>query len=138
MCICSSVNMPKEVSPIIMALALVTLAVATVFLSLDRAGAQSLSAVAANAALEGKAAYGDWSSDAPGIRRHIRPSDLPAPYASPSRANEVAVVEKPSIARLKVPLGFEVKLFAGGLDETRVIQLVTNRGICIGDGDDRW
>jgi hypothetical protein len=70
MCINSSVNVPQEVSPIIMAPALVTVAATTVFLLLDRAGAQSLSALAANAALEGKAAYGDWRSDAPGIRRH--------------------------------------------------------------------
>jgi glucose/arabinose dehydrogenase len=133
MCICSSVNMPKEVSPIIMALALVTVAVTTVFLSLDRAGAQSLSALAANAALEGKAAYGDWRSDAPGIRRHIRASDLPAPYASPSRANEVAVVEKPSNARLKVPLGFEVKLFASGLDGPRLIRVAPNGDIFVAE-----
>jgi hypothetical protein len=27
----------------------------------------------------GAAAFGDWQTDAPGVRRHIRPADLPAP-----------------------------------------------------------
>jgi hypothetical protein len=62
---------------------------------------------------------GDWRSDAPGIRRLIRASDLPAPYASPSTTNRVAVVEKPANMHLKVPPGFEVKLFASGLDQPR-------------------
>jgi glucose/arabinose dehydrogenase len=61
-----------------------------------------------------------------------RPSDLPVPYASPSRANEVAVVEKPANARLKVPLGFEV-IFANGLDEPRLIRVAPNGDIFVAE-----
>ena len=35
----------------------------------------------------GAAAYGDWRSDAPGVRRLITPADLPAPVATRSAAN---------------------------------------------------
>ena len=34
----------------------------------------------------GAAAYGDWRSDAPGVRRQITPADLPPPYATRSVA----------------------------------------------------
>ena len=58
-----------------------------------------------NSLLVGVAAYGDWKSDAPGTRRYIRASDLPAPYATPSTINGAVVVEKPGNARLNVPSG---------------------------------
>jgi hypothetical protein len=32
----------------------------------------------------GAAAFDDWKGDAPGVRRHIRPSDLPAPQMAAS------------------------------------------------------
>src|SRR5438132_895006 len=66
----------------------------------------------APALLRGKAAFGAWRDDAPGKRRHISVDELPAPYASPSRSNGVRVVGKPRDAELKVPAGFEIKLFA--------------------------
>jgi glucose/arabinose dehydrogenase len=37
--------------------------------------------------LTGAAAYGDWRSDAPGVRRKITPSDMPPPYATASANN---------------------------------------------------
>ena len=100
---------------------LTAIAIIAIFLSAGLANAQSPSALAQNAVLEGKAAYGDWRSDAPGFRRHIRASDLLAPYASPSMANHVAVVKRPANAQLKVLPGFEVNLFASGLIQPRLI-----------------
>jgi hypothetical protein len=50
--------------------------------------------------LRGKAAFGSWYDDAPGKRRHIVASDLPAPYATPSRSNGVRVVARPPNADL--------------------------------------
>ena len=97
------------------------------------AGAQVLLAASSNSLLVGKAAYGDWRSDAPGIRRYIRASDLPAPYASNSTANGAAVVGKPADAQLNVPLGFQVKLFASGLDQPRLIRVAPNGDIFIAE-----
>src|SRR5262245_35457690 len=78
-----------------------------------------------------KAAYGDWKSDAPGLRRHIRSSDLPAPYDSSSTAINAVVVPKPTDARLNVPSGFQVKPFASGLDQPRLIRVAPNGDIFI-------
>jgi hypothetical protein len=97
------------------------------------AGAQSPSPLGTSAALEGIAAYGDWKIDAPGIRRHIRASDLPAPYATGSAANDPAVVEKPADARLSTSPGFEVKLFVRGLDQPRLIRVAPNGDIFVAE-----
>jgi len=43
----------------------------------------------------------------------------------------VAVVEKPANARLKVPPGFEVKLFASCLDNPRLIRAAPNGDIFV-------
>jgi glucose/arabinose dehydrogenase len=109
------------------------IAAIAIYLLAALANAQSPSAFGGNAVFEGKAAYGDWRSDVPGIRRHIKSSDLPAPYASPSMANSVAVVEMPANAQLKVPPSFEVKLFASGLDQPRLIRVAPNGDIFIAE-----
>jgi glucose/arabinose dehydrogenase len=85
-----------------------------------------------NSLLIGEAAYGDWRSDTPGTRRHIGASDLPAPYATRSVANSVMVVEQPGGARLKAPLGFQVKRFASGL-QPRLIRVAPNGDIFIAE-----
>jgi glucose/arabinose dehydrogenase len=83
--------------------------------------------------LEGAAAYGDWRSDAPGVRRRIRASDLPAPYATNPTANIPAVIGKPPDARLNVPLGFQVRLLASNLDQPRLIRVAPNGDIFIAE-----
>ncbi len=83
--------------------------------------------------LEGQAAYGDWRSDAPGIRRHIRVSDLPVPYSTPSIANSVSVVERPADAQLQVPPGFVVQLVASGLDQPRLIRVAPNGDVFVAE-----
>ena len=55
--------------------------------------------------LTGAAAYGDWRADAPGVRRHIKASELPAPFATPSTRNGVSVVAKPAGARAQGSTG---------------------------------
>ena len=97
------------------------------------AGAQTLLATSSNSLLVGKAAYGDWRSDAPGIRRHIRASDLPAPYASSSTANFASGVGKPADAQLNVPLGFRVEPLASGLNQPRLIRVAPNGDIFIAE-----
>jgi hypothetical protein len=101
-------------------------AVATLF---DLAGTQSLLAGSSSSLLEGAAAYGDWRSDAPGIRRRIKASDLPVPYATNPTANAPAVIGKPPNARLNVPLGFQAKLLASNLDQPRLIRVAPNGDI---------
>src|SRR5690349_2320191 len=71
--------------------------------------------------LTGKAALGDWTSDAPGVRRKITLDDLATPYGTPSADNHPKVVKRPEGAWPKAPRGFEVTEFATGLVEPRVI-----------------
>ena len=99
----------------------------------DLAVAQSQLTANSNSLLEGNAAYGDWRSDAPGVRRYIRASDLPAPYASRSTTNGAVLVGRPADAQLNVPLGFQVKLFASGLDGPRLIRVAPNGDIFIAE-----
>jgi glucose/arabinose dehydrogenase len=73
--------------------------------------------------LMGAAAFGDWRSDAPGVRRKITPADMPAPYATASANNGPTVVERPPNAWPKAPRGFLVELLATGLDYPRLIRV---------------
>ena len=40
--------------------------------------------------LTGQSAFGDWHVDKPGVRRLIRPADMPRPFASPAADNIVS------------------------------------------------
>jgi len=88
-------------------------------------------ALAQNAApvRTGRAAYGDWHSDAPGVTRKITAADLATPRETPSTANRSKVVPKPADAALKVPEGFAVEPFAGNLPGVRVIRIAPNGDI---------
>ena len=86
-----------------------------------------------NSLLIGEAAFGDWKSDSPGLRRHISASELPAPYTTRSAENGVMVVKQPDDARLKAPTGFKVKRFASGLDQPRLIRVAPNGDIFIAE-----
>src|SRR5439155_25728645 len=56
--------------------------------------------------LTGKAAMGDWTSDAPGVTRKITVQDLPPPSSNVLAINRAHVVDRPAEAQLKVPPGF--------------------------------
>jgi glucose/arabinose dehydrogenase len=76
--------------------------------------------------LTGKEALGDWTTDAPGVRRKITLADLATPFETPSANNFPRVVRRPEGAWPKAPEGFEVTQFATGLSEPRVIVRAPN------------
>src|SRR3954463_7426005 len=76
--------------------------------------------------LTGKDALGDWTTDAPGVRRKITVTDLDTPYATPSANNHPRIVRRPDGAWPKAPAGFAVTEFATGLTEPRVIVRAPN------------
>ena len=53
--------------------------------------------------LSGTAAMGDWTKDAPGLRRRITVKDLPPPSSNVLAINRARVVERPAGAELQVP-----------------------------------
>jgi glucose/arabinose dehydrogenase len=87
-----------------------------------------------NTVLEGNKAYGDWRSDAPGVRRHIDVSDLPDPYASRSTAHSPEIVVGSTDARLRVPVGL-VKLFASGLAQPRLMRVAPNGDVFVAESN---
>jgi glucose/arabinose dehydrogenase len=109
----------------------VAIALSTLISASDRGLAQS--PAASPATLTGPAAYGDWRSDAPGLRRRLSAADMPAPYASRSAGNSPGVVDAPREATLKVPPGFTVQQLASGLENPRVVRVAPNGDIFIAE-----
>jgi glucose/arabinose dehydrogenase len=91
-----------------------------------------LLAQTATGVLEGRAAFGDWRADQPGVRRHILPRDLPAPQPAEAVANFVRIVQRTDQKPL-VPSGFAVNLFASGLAGPRMIRAAPNGDIFVAE-----
>jgi hypothetical protein len=84
--------------------------------------------------LEGSAAFGDWHADRPGVRRLIRPQDLPAPDLAKSVRNVVRTVHRTDQKPI-VPNGFEVNLFASGLSGPRIIRTAPNGDVFVAESE---
>jgi glucose/arabinose dehydrogenase len=82
--------------------------------------------------LEGHAAFGDWRADRPGLRRLIKPQDLPPPQVSQSAANWVRVAQRTNETP-RVPPSFVVDLFASGLAGPRMIRPAPNGDIFVAE-----
>ncbi|MCW2573751.1 MAG: L-sorbosone dehydrogenase [Frankiales bacterium] len=89
----------------------------------------------AAAELKGEGKSGDWRADAPGVRHHIELSDLPKPYATRSTNNHPKIVERPADAKLQVPAGFAVNLFASGLQNPRHLTTAPNGDIFVSESE---
>jgi glucose/arabinose dehydrogenase len=81
--------------------------------------------------LTGKAAFGDWHRDAPGVRRKISVSDLPRPYATKSADNAPRIIRRPSAAAPVAPPGFRVDLFASNLHDPRALRIAPNGDVFV-------
>ena len=91
------------------------------------------SALAADKVRTGAAAYGDWRTDAPGVRRLITPADMPPPDATPSVANAAQRAPRTLAVAPRAPPGFSVDLFAEGLSGPRVIRTAPNGDIFVAE-----
>jgi len=83
--------------------------------------------------LVGRDALGDWTTDAPGVRRKIAVADLAEPYETPSANNGPKVVKRPEGAWPKAPDGFKVTEFAVGLNNPRVIVAAPNGDLFVAE-----
>src|SRR6266700_6092507 len=94
--------------------------------------ADSLHAAAENdKLLTGKAAMGDWTSDAPGVRRKITVQDLPALSSNILAINPPRVVGRSADAQLQVPSGFKIDLYASGFRGPRFLLTAPNGDIFV-------
>jgi hypothetical protein len=79
---------------------------------------------AAAAVLTGPAAWGDWTTDAPGVTRKLTLDSLPTTETRIGVAPAV-IIPRPADARLSVPAGFAVSEFAT-LDAPRQLRAAPN------------
>jgi len=71
----------------------------------------------------------DWKRDAPGRVHRIDVATLPAPFDSGSATNFPKVVDRPADAKLQVPAGFKVEVFASDQKSARAMRLAPNGDI---------
>src|ERR1700730_4245394 len=81
--------------------------------------------------LKGKAAFGSWQQDKPGLRRLIKPQDLPPVGKSTPNFSEVAPV--PPGAKPRVPPGFLLEMVASGYASPRAIRVAPNGDLFVAD-----
>ncbi|HEV2273506.1 MAG TPA: PQQ-dependent sugar dehydrogenase [Acidobacteriaceae bacterium] len=79
------------------------------------------------------APFVDYRFEKPGTVRKITLNDLPQPYATPSAPNAPQVVARPEGAWPKAPAGFEVGLYADGLEGPREIRRAPNGDLFVSE-----
>jgi glucose/arabinose dehydrogenase len=111
------------------------LLVAACFLPGVTAGASGLGAGGSGdrRVLTGREALGDWTTDAPGVRRKLSLDDLAQPYETRSANNFPSVVRRPEGAWPRAPQGFEVTAFATGLRTPRKIVTAPNGDVFVAE-----
>jgi glucose/arabinose dehydrogenase len=86
--------------------------------------------------LTGKAAFGDYQQDKPGVKRLITAKDLEAPGATASASNAPGGVAMPEGALPLVPAGFKVEMVASGIDNPRAIRFAPNGDLFVANSED--
>jgi glucose/arabinose dehydrogenase/cytochrome c2 len=71
----------------------------------------------------------DWKRDVPGRVHRVDVATLPAPFDSGSSTNFPKVVDRPADAKLQVPPGFKVEVFASDQKGARAMRLAPNGDI---------
>ena len=83
--------------------------------------------------LTGSAAFATVATEKPGTFRKITANDLPAPFTTPSVANQSHIIARPANASLQVPPGFQIVLFATGFDQPRELRTAPNGDIFLAE-----
>jgi glucose/arabinose dehydrogenase len=81
--------------------------------------------------LTGRRAMGNWTDDAPGVRRKITVEDLPQPGSNLLSINPPRVANRPADARPKVPPGFRIELYGSGFRDPRFLLTAPNDDIFV-------
>jgi glucose/arabinose dehydrogenase len=82
----------------------------------------------------GKAAFGNWHDDAPGVRRRFQASDLPDPASERSNVSASPAQHAERGERTPgVPPGFGVELVAQGRDGPRVLRVAPNGDVFLAE-----
>jgi glucose/arabinose dehydrogenase len=79
--------------------------------------------------------FTDFHGEQPGKVHRITASDLPAPYATKSSAIFSDPVSRPADAWPKAPEGFQVDLYAAGLQNPRLIRTAPNGDLFLAESE---
>jgi glucose/arabinose dehydrogenase len=101
------------------------------FLTLAFLGSEMPGVAAEQKLRTGRAAFGDWTEDAPGVRRKITVVDLPPPNNTRSADNGPDIVSRPTGAQLHVPSGFRIEEYASGFRDPRYLVTAPNGDIFV-------
>jgi len=82
-----------------------------------------------------KPPFTDFRYEKPGTVRKITVNDLPQPYATPSAEKGPQVVARPENVWPIAPAGFQVEMFATGLDNPRTLLTAPNGDIFLTESD---
>ncbi|MGH9405689.1 MAG: PQQ-dependent sugar dehydrogenase [Terriglobia bacterium] len=83
--------------------------------------------------LRGEDAFANFRTEKPGTFRQITVADLPRPYATKSATNDPKQAARPENVWPIAPQGFEVQLYARGLDRPREIRRAPNGDLFVAD-----
>jgi glucose/arabinose dehydrogenase len=126
--------MSRSPATIFLCAVLAVAAVSAGYQLLDVASAEpALPQANANEVLRGRAAYGDFLKDRPGLRRHITVADLAAPRETPSTAMFPRPVPRPENAWPQAPAGFTVQVYAGGFGTPRKMITAPNGDVFLAE-----
>jgi len=81
------------------------------------------------------APFTDFRYEKPGTTRKITVNDLPQPYATQSSNNGAELVARPANAWPVAPDGFKVEMFAGGLENPRLLRTAPNGDIFLAESE---
>ena len=112
---------------------IITLGITLTVIVETRSRQQRTANVQVGETLTGQGALGDWTTDAPGVRRRITVADLPKPFASRSVDNGPRLVKRPANAWPQVPAGFTVEEFLTDLQNPRLIRTAPNGDIFVAE-----
>jgi glucose/arabinose dehydrogenase len=96
---------------------------------------QSSSSNNSSSTLTGSAAFTDYSQVKPGLMHKITLADLPQPHTTESVDHGPHVVPRPKEAWPQAPPGFKVELYAGGLNNPRLIRTAPNGDVFVAQSD---
>jgi glucose/arabinose dehydrogenase len=74
-------------------------------------------------------------AEQPGTVFHLKPSDLPKPFATPGVENSSKTVPRPNGALPQVPKGFSISLYVSGLSHPRFMALAPNGDVFLSEPD---
>ena len=82
-----------------------------------------------------QSAFSDFRNERPGVVHRITVADLPAPYATESVRNQPTLVPRPPGAMPQTLPGYEVTLYAEGLQNPRLIRTAPNGDLFVAESE---